>query len=849
MAMEVDTQAARADGVLDIPVRGMTCASCVGRVERALKALPGVAAAAVNLASERARVALRPGADAGPVAEAIRDTGYEPLESTFDLRVSGMTCASCVGRVERALKAVPGVLEAGVNLATQTASVRTLGGRLAPLIEAVERAGYAARPMRSGAEEIDRLEAVREQEIAALRRCVLLAAAATVPLVVIEMGSHLSAGIHHALVGTLGEGSTRILSALLATFVVFGPGLTFHRKGWSALWRHAPDMNSLVALGTGAAWAYSLVATLRPDILPPGTRGTYFEAAAVVVTLVLLGRWFEARAKGRTNEAVRRLLSLKAKTARVVREGHESEVPIDAVRVGDVVAVRPGERVPVDGEVVEGSSYVDESMITGEPTPVAKSVGASVAGGTVNRTGAFRFQASRVGADTLLSQIVSTMEAAQGSKLPIQALVDRITYWFVPAVMAAAVLTFAAWLAIGPGPAGQGQALGYAIANAVAVLIIACPCAMGLATPTSIMVATGRAAEFGILIRRAEALQALRDATIVAVDKTGTLTEGRPALTDIAVARGLEVNEVLRLLAGVEARSEHPLAEAIVAAAKRRGVDPPAAEGFAAEPGLGVRAMVEGRRVEIGAERLMRSLGVDPEPFAETAARLAGEGKTPLYAAIDGRLAAALAVADPVKGSAPAAIAALHRLGGRVVMVTGDDRRTAQAIAQQLRIDEVVAEVLPTDKAARVAALQASGAGVAFVGDGINDAPALAQADAGIAIGTGTDIAIESADVVLMSGDLRGVPNAIALSQATMRNIAQNLAWAFGYNLLLIPVAAGALYPLFGILLSPMAAGLAMALSSVSVVLNALRLRGFRPPFAAAPHDASAPAERLAAAE
>jgi Cu+-exporting ATPase len=827
MAMATQMPARQDLATLDIPVGGMTCASCVGRVERAIKAVDGVITASVNLATERAQVSFPRGAtDAFKLAEAIRDTGYEPAEETVELTISGMTCASCVGRVERALAAVPGVLAASVNLATQRATVRTLGGLTPALIEAVQETGYEAATVQAGGVQTDRERAAREAELASLQRSIILAALGTAPLLVFEMGAHWSTTIHDALHSTVGMDNVRLLSFLIATAVLFGPGLRFHAKGWPALWRRAPDMNSLVSLGTAAAYGYSVVATFAPGLLPQGTAYTYYEAGAVIVTLILLGRWFEARAKGQTSEAIRRLMTLQAKTARVVRDGEEVEVGIETVRVGDVVAVRPGDRVPVDGEVVEGSSFVDEAMITGEPIPVQKSAGAAVVGGTINGTGAFRFRATKVGSDTLLAQIVRTVEAAQGSKLPIQAVVDRVTMWFVPAVIALALLTFAAWLILGPSPA-----LSYALINAVAVLIIACPCAMGLATPTSIMVGTGKAAELGILFRRGEALQALRDATVIAVDKTGTLTKGRPELTDIAVAEGFEENEVLRLVASVETRSEHPVAEAIVAEAHRRGLAPGEPASFEASPGFGVSAIVEGHRIAVGADRMMAQLGLGVAVFADAAARLGDAGKTPLYAAVDGRLAAVIAVADPIKETSPAAIRALQGLGAKVVMITGDNRRTAEAIARTLGIDEVVAEVLPTDKAEAVKRLQAGGAArVAFVGDGINDAPALAQADVGLAIGTGTDIAIESADVVLMGGDLRGVTNAIALSQATLRNIRQNLVWAFGYNVVLIPVAAGLLYPVAGVLLSPIFAGLAMALSSVSVLTNALRLRAFKPP-------------------
>jgi len=811
---------------VEISVLSMSCASCVGRVERAVAAVDGVKAVSVNLATERARVTLGDSkANLGPIVEAIRKAGYETVEETAELKVTGMTCASCVGRVERALKAVPGVLDATVNLATERASVRFLGGSetSARLAAAVVAAGYEVEPVVTGADAAEREQRERDEEQARLKRAVIISGIATLPLLVFEMGTHLYEPLHHLLAGKVGEFNIRVLSFLLASFVQFGPGLRFLQKGWPALLRGAPDMNSLVMLGTSAAYLYSTVASFAPQILPEGTDFTYFEAGAVIVTLILTGRWFEARAKGRTSEAIKRLMSLQAKSARVVRDGVEIDVGIEAVRPGDIVLVRPGERIPVDGDVIDGASHVDESMITGEPIPARKEAGSPVTGGTVNGTGAFRFTARKVGADTLLAQIVRTVEAAQGSKLPIQAMVDKVTMWFVPAVMAMALVTFGIWLAFGPAPT-----LSFALVNAVAVLIIACPCAMGLATPTSIMVGTGKGAELGVLFRQGEALQSLRDAQVAALDKTGTLTKGRPELTDLSVVAGFDEAQVLRLVASVEARSEHPVAEAIVAAARERGIALADVTEFNGEPGFGVSASVGGHKVEVGADRLMRRLGLNLSAFGTEAAELADAGKTPLYAAIDGKLACIIAVADPIKDSTPEAIAALKALGLRIAMVTGDNARTAQAIGKRLGITEVIAEVLPTDKANVVKSLQATGAKVAFVGDGINDAPALAQADVGLAIGTGTDIAIESADVVLMSGDLNGVPKAIALSQATIANIRQNLSWAFGYNIVLIPVAAGALYPQFGILMSPMFAGLAMALSSVSVLTNALRLKRFK---------------------
>ena len=747
-----------------------------------------------------------------------------------ELPVEGMTCASCVGRVERALQKVPGVQSASVNLATARASVQASGAVDAPaLIAAIAKAGYEAAPVareQPGAE--DATAARQATELTALKRSLAFAAVFALPVFVLEMGGHMVPAFHHWVAHTIGTQNSWYLQFVLTLIVLFGPGRRFFEKGIPALLRGAPDMNSLVAVGTTAAFAYSVVATFAPRLLPEGTVNVYYEAAAVIVALILLGRFMEARAKGNTSEAIRRLVQLQAKTARVRRGGTAQEIDIAQVRAGDVVEVRPGERIPVDGLVLEGSSFVDESMISGEPVPVEKTVGAEIVGGTVNQNGALAFEATKVGADTLLAQIIRMVEQAQGSKLPIQALVDKITMWFVPAVMGAALITFAVWLIW--GPSSMSSALSLALVNAVAVLIIACPCAMGLATPTSIMVGTGRAAQMGVLLRQGQALQQLRDAKVVAVDKTGTLTKGRPELTDLLLAEGFERGAVLAQVAAVEDRSEHPIARAIVDAAKAEGLDIPAVQSFESVTGFGVRAMAGGSKVEIGADRFMRELGLGVDGFAGDAARLGGEGKTPLYAAIDGRLAAMIAVADPIKPTTRAAIDALHALGLKVAKITGDNRHTAQAIARQLGIDEVVAEVLPGGKVEAVQRLKAEHGTLAYVGDGINDAPALAEADVGMAIGTGTDIAIEAADVVLMSGDLGGVPNAIALSKATMKNIRQNLFWAFAYNVALIPVAAGLLYPVNGTLLSPMFAAGAMALSSVFVLSNALRLKRFKAP-------------------
>jgi Cu+-exporting ATPase len=806
-------------------IEGMNCASCVSRVEKALSSVPGVRSATVNLATERADVALADALDPVAVLQTVRNAGYDVSTETIELSIDGMNCASCVSRIEKALKAVPGVTQATVNLASEKASVEILSGavQIADLEAAVAQAGYSARSVVSDKTADDQAEA-RERETKKLARSVALAGALTLPVVMLEMGAYLVPFIQTQIVDRIGLQTSWYAQFVLTTLILFGPGLRFFQHGIPALLRRAPDMNSLVALGTGAAWLYSLVATFLPGLFPEGTRHVYFEAAAVIATLILLGRFLEARAKGRTSEAITRLMGLQARTARIQRDGETVEVSIEEVIVGDIVLVRPGEKVAVDGEVTEGSSFVDESMITGEPMPVGKKPGDTVVGATINKTGSFSFRTTKVGKDTVLAQIIQMVERAQAAKLPIQALVDKVTAWFVPAVMGVALITFLVWLGFGPDPA-----LTFALVAAVTVLIIACPCAMGLATPTSIMVGIGRGAEMGILFRNGEALQTLRQAEVIALDKTGTLTKGRPELTDLVTENGFERDTVLGLVAAVEARSEHPIGEAIVEAAKKAGLAAAAPEAFEALPGFGVSATVGGRAVAVGADRLMARLGIDVERLATVAVRLGDEGKSPLYAAIDGKLAAILAVADPIKPTTPAAIEALHRLGLKIAMITGDNRRTAQAIAKRLGIDEVVAEVLPDGKVAALHRLREQGRKLAFVGDGINDAPALAEADVGIAIGTGTDVAIESADVVLMSGDLTGVPNAIGLSRRTMRNIKQNLFWAFAYNTALIPVAAGVLYPPFGVLLSPMLAAAAMAFSSVFVVTNALRLKRFHP--------------------
>ncbi|PXA99372.1 heavy metal translocating P-type ATPase [Nostoc sp. 3335mG] len=742
-----------------------------------------------------------------------------PSPAPVTLDIAGMTCASCVARVEKALLKVPGVESASVNLATERATVA--GGDAAALLAAVERIGYKGSLRQPQHAAHDHAHHHHEEDAAVLRRDVLIAAIPTIPLFLIEMIGHLHMPFHMWVMSVVSMDVLYVTYFLLASFVLFVPGLRFFRTGIPALLHGAPEMNSLVALGAGAAWLFSSVVTFAPQLVPAATRYVYFEAAAVIVTLILVGRWLEALAKGRTGDAIQRLVREQARTARVERNGAEVDIAVEQVLVGDVIVVRPGEKIAVDGEVVDGSSHVDESMISGEPLPVSKTSGATVIGGTVNTSGSFRFRATKVGGDTMLAQIIRMVEEAQAGKLPIQRVVDRITAWFVPAVMALAVLTFVVWLVWGPEPA-----MTFGFVNAVAVLIIACPCAMGLATPTSIMVGTGRAAELGVLFRQSEALQRLRDADVVAFDKTGTLTEGKPVLTDIILDDDFDHDTVLALVAAAESRSEHPIARAIVAAAEKAGLALPAVDSFDSDPGHGVTATIGGRRVEVGSARMMGDL--DLSDFAEALQRFADAGKTPVFAAVDGRLAAAIVVADVVKPSSRAVIARLHAMGIKTAMISGDNKRTAAAIARELGIDEIEAEVLPADKVAAIKALRRGGRVVAYVGDGINDAPALAEADIGIAVGTGTDAAIESADVVLLGGDLRGVLNALKVSRATMRNIWQNLFWAFGYNAVLIPVAAGVLYPAFGILLSPMLGAGAMALSSVFVVGNAQRLRGLK---------------------
>ena len=910
----VDPTAATRIAEVTFPVEGMTCASCVRRVERTLTKVTGVTEASVNLATERARVrydevtvspadltgaveragygagavvaqgASRPAPMASPArvpapvvtpatngvaspvladpttasggaVESATPGAVTPATAEVSLPITGMTCASCVRRVERALAKTGGVSAASVNLATERATVSYDPATVSvvDLGQAVERAGYGLGPLPAHAGIVtpatpsaaaspvtgrgttpattaaaegapadpDARELGREREIADLRRKSLVSLA--IGLVMMAL-MYVPVGI-----------SMRTLAPLLliaAAVVQFWAGRVFYRATWAAARHGSTNMNTLVAVGTSVAFGYSAFVTLWPELAGRwGFAGDlYYESAVIIIALILMGRWLEARAKARTGAAIRALMGLQAKTARVIRDGVETDIPVEAVVVGDLVRVRPGEKVPVDGEIVEGRSSLDESMVTGESLPAAKGPGEAVIGATINTSGGFVFRATKVGQDTTLAQIVRLVEEAQGSKAPIQRLADVISGYFVPAVLAVAALTFAGWLLVGPEPR-----LTYAIGATIAVLVIACPCALGLAAPAAIMVGTGKAAEYGILIRGGDALESARRITAIVLDKTGTITRGKPAVTAVVPAPGVAADELLRLAAAVEVGSEHPLGAAIVARARDQGLDLPPVADFQSVTGRGVEGQVADQTVRIGNRAMMTEAGL-PEPDVATLdaeiARLAATGATPVLVASGKRLLGVLAVSDPLKPESPEAVAQFAALGLDVWMLTGDNRVTAEAIARQAGIaaDHVLAGVLPAGKAEAIRELQAAGAVVAMVGDGINDAPALAQADLGIAIGTGTDVAMAASDITLVGGDPRGVVTAIALSRRTVGTIKQGLFWAFAYNVLLIPVAIGALYPAFGILLDPVLAAAAMAMSSVSVLTNALRLRGFRPP-------------------
>ena len=805
---------------VDLTIDGMHCASCVARIERALDQVEGVAEASVNLATERAAVrgsALDPEA----LSRAVEGAGYTVGDVAIQggpararLAIEGMHCASCVSRIETALDSTPGVTEAVVNLATAEASVVYEPERVAvgDLVTAIARAGYEGRALGDEdlGRETDAERRARAELRSLLRRFGFAAIAGAVLLVLAFAWSPFD------------ERGSAWLALALATPVQLWAGWPFYAGAWRVGRHGSADMNTLIALGTSVAYLYSLVATVAPSTFAAAGEvpDLYYDTAAVIIALILLGRLLEARAKSGTTEAIRRLIGMRARSAIVVRDGREIEVDVEDVLVGDEVIVRPGERVPVDGVIIDGTSAIDESMLTGESVPVDKGPGDEVIGATVNSAGSFRFRATRIGRETTLAQIVRLVEEAQGSKAPIQRLADRVSARFVPAVLVIASLAFAAWLL-------GGSSFTDAMLAAIAVLIIACPCALGLATPTAIMVGTGRGAEIGVLIRNGEALETAERLDAIVLDKTGTLTRGEPRATDIVTGPDLSERDVLAAAAAAESRSEHPLARAVVERARELGLELAEPADFKSVTGHGVSATVAGRAVTVGSARHLAEEGIEVAGLAREAAALEDEGKTAIHVAIDGRLAGIVAVADTLREEAPAAVAELRRLGLEVAMLTGDNRRTADAIARQAGIDRVLAEVMPGDKVAEVRRLQAEGRRVAMVGDGINDAPALAQADIGIAIGTGTDVAMEASDITLISEDLRRVAAPIALSRQTMRTIKQNLVGAFAYNVTLVPVAAGVLYPIWGLTLNPILAAAAMAASSVTVVANALRLRGF----------------------
>ena len=809
-----------------ISITGMTCTNCAATIEKGLADTPGIEHADVNFASEKASIQYDPNkVSLSKIKDTISELGYGVATEKSIYPVGGMTCASCVAHVEEALKSVPGVVSVGVNLASEKATVEYLEGTTnADMRKAVDEAGYTL------GKEIEGLEDVSDtakKETRQVRNRFIIAAILTIPIVVMMLTPAF-------------KGMEYLLWAL-ATPVQFWAGWRFYKGAWGALRHRTTDMNTLIAVGSSAAYVYSVIATLFPGVFTSSgiMAHVYFDTSSAIITLILLGRYLEARAKGQTSEAIKKLIGLQPKTAFVIRGGSEKQIPIEEILTGDLVMVKPGERVPVDGIIREGYSSLDESMITGESLPVEKKPGDEVIGATINKAGSFRFEATKIGKDTTLARIVRLVEEAQGSKAPVQRLADVIASYFVPIVIGIAIITFLVWFFAGPSPS-----LTYAFLNFVAVLVIACPCALGLATPTAIIVGTGKGAEHGILIRSADTLERAHKINSVLLDKTGTLTEGKPEVTDIIAATGYSKDEILRLAASAEKNSEHSLAEAIVKEASGKNLELLPASEFKAMPGLGIEATVDGKNLLLGNLKLIQERKLDMSGIEAQANELWSQGKTVMFISIDGEVAGLIALADTIKPDAVHVVRQLHQMGIEVAMVTGDNRRTAEAISKQACIDRVFADVLPEHKADEVKKLQSGGKVVAMVGDGINDAPALAQADVGIAIGTGTDVAMETGDITLIRGELSGIVTAISLSKRTMRTIRQNLFWAFAYNVILIPVAAGVLYFAFkngtvpsGLkfalgdrgFLNPILAAAAMALSSITVVTNSLRLRTFKP--------------------
>lgn len=826
---------------ISLPIGGMTCASCVSHVESALKELPGVSNVVVNLSTNKASL------DYGPeqvkleeIVRAVQDVGYSVTQAEMTLDVRGMTCASCVEHVEGALKGLLGVQNAVVNLGLGTARVHYVPGTvtISAMKAAVREAGYEAQERSEGADALDRERQAREGELKRQGRNLIIAGAISVIVMI---------GTFYDMLGPFKSVvpiwlSYKWVIGLLTTPIVFGPGRQFFSNSWRGLKHGVTDMNLLYATGIGAAYGIAVINTLFPHAGFGGEGATFFESAALLTSFIILGRWLEALTRGRTSEAIRKLMKLQPKVARVVRNGQEQEIPADEVEVGDVILVRPGESIAVDGEVLDGYSAVDESMLTGESMPVEKNHGDAVIGGTINKTGAFRFRATRVGKETALAQIIKLVEDAQASKAPIQKLADWVAGHFILGVHLLAVLVFLFWFFFGygmffdpnsrfilsPYELGAIGIFGFSLLLSVTVLVISCPCAVGLATPSAMMAGTGKAAEFGVLFKGAEAIENASKLQTIVFDKTGTLTKGEPSVTDV-FGQGCSPDEALRLAAIAELNSEHPLGEAIVRGARAGGLQLTEPQSFMSIPGQGVQAQIDGHAVLLGNRKLMFDRGVDFLGGLQGAESLEAEGKTVMFVAIDGKPAGLIAVADTLKENTVEAMQRLHKLGIEIAMITGDNRRTAEAIARQVGIDRVLAEVLPQDKAEEVRQLQAQGKKVAMVGDGVNDAPALAQADVGMAIGSGTDVAKETGDIILIKDDIRDVVVALEVGKATMRKVKQNLFWAFIYNSLGIPLAAGLFYPFAALIISPEIAGLLMAVSSITVTLNTLLLRGFKP--------------------